>query len=65
LSVSVAFGKLPLESVELAGRGAGTSAVQVGTRTVAHTVKRAGSRTAVRFAEILVLAEGEQLTIAL
>jgi non-lysosomal glucosylceramidase len=64
LSVAVTFGKLPIEVVELAGT-AGTSSVRVGSRAIRHTVERGGPRLAVRFAEPVVLAEGEHLTISL
>lgn len=63
LSLAITFGKLPLEVVELAAAATGPSAVRVGTRTIQHSVHRGGPRLTVRFAEPVVLAEGEQLTI--
>ncbi len=63
LTVSVVFGKLPLESVEVAAGAAGQSAVRVGARSVAHEVTRSGGRAIVRLAKPLELAEGEQLSV--
>ncbi len=63
LTVSVSFGKLPLESLEVAGGAAGPSSVRSGTKPIAHDVKRAGGLALVRLAEPLELAEGESLSV--
>jgi len=59
-SLSVLFGKLPLEVVELP-TGAAPSSVRVGGQAVAHTVQRGR----VHFNEPLDLLEGQQIAIQL
>ena len=64
-SVSVLFGKLPLESLELPAGAVGPSSVRLGARPITHDVKRSGGRGVVRLAQRVELAEGEELLVAL
>ncbi|HEY2015508.1 MAG TPA: GH116 family glycosyl hydrolase, partial [Bryobacteraceae bacterium] len=66
-SLSVLFGKLPLQAVELPAPGAlsAASSVRLGGRTLAHTVEGAAPRRIVRLKEPVELSEGERIAITL
>jgi non-lysosomal glucosylceramidase len=62
LSIKVLAGKLPCRSVEMTGSGATTSAAGNG-QDHAHTVEQSNGRVVFRLKDLLILAEGNELSL--
>ncbi len=64
LAVSVTEGKLVCRSVELAVAAAGASSVRMGSRSVAHQLRREGKRARFDLREEVEVPGGETLTLS-
>jgi hypothetical protein len=62
-SIHVLSGRLPLLAVTTPGPGVGRSTARLDARAFDHTIERRPSRANFRFAEEIVVAEGQQLVL--
>ena len=62
LSIKVLAGKLSCQSIEMTGAGTVSSAISNGQKH-AHTVQQRDGRTVFRLQELLLLAEGQELSL--
>jgi len=65
MSISVSQGALPLKSVSLAGRGAGSTMATLGGAAVRHAARREGGRVTVEFEEEIRIVPGKDLALGL